>query len=132
MGVIHRMGRSLLAPMFVTGGIDALRHPESKESKAAALTGPITETLGLPDETPLLVRVNGGVQVVGGVLLGLGVLTRVAAFALAASLIPTTLAGHRFWEEADPAGRAAQRIHFLKNTAMLGGLVLVTTDRDSS
>jgi putative oxidoreductase len=126
------MGRSLLAPMFVTGGIDALRHPESKESKAAALTGPITERLGLPDETPLLVRVNGGVQVVGGVLLGLGVLTRVAAFALAASLIPTTLAGHRFWEEADPAGRAAQRIHFLKNTAMLGGLVLVTTDRDSS
>jgi uncharacterized membrane protein YphA (DoxX/SURF4 family) len=118
--------------MFVTGGLDALRHPESKESKAAALTGPITETLGLPDETPLLVRVNGGVQVVGGVLLGLGVLTRVAAFALAASLIPTTLAGHRFWEESDPSGRAAQRIHFLKNTAMLGGLVLVTTDRDSS
>jgi putative oxidoreductase len=122
----------MLAPMFVTGGLDALRHPESKESRAEAVTGPITETLGLPDETSLLVRVNGGVQVVGGVLLGLGVLTRLAAFALAASLIPTTLAGHRFWEETDPQGRAAQRIHFLKNTAMLGGLVLVTTDRDSS
>jgi uncharacterized membrane protein YphA (DoxX/SURF4 family) len=122
----------MLAPMFVTGGLDALRHPESKEFRAAAVTGPITETLGLPDETPLLVRVNGGVQVVGGVLLGLGVLTRLAAFALAASLIPTTLAGHRFWEETDPQGRAAQRTHFLKNTAMLGGLVLVTTDRKSS
>jgi putative oxidoreductase len=123
------MGRSLLAPMFVSGGLDAIRHPQSKEAKAEVITGPITETLGLPDETPTLVRVNGGVQVVGGVLLGLGVLTRVAAFALAASLIPTTLAGHRFWEESDPKAKAAQRIHFLKNTAMLGGLVLVTTDR---
>jgi uncharacterized membrane protein YphA (DoxX/SURF4 family) len=129
--MIHRMGRSLLAPMFVSGGLDAIRHPESKEAKAEVVTGPITETLGLPDETPTLVRVNGGVQVVGGVLLGLGVLTRVAAFALAASLIPTTLAGHRFWEESDPNAKAAQRIHFLKNTAMLGGLVLVTTDREA-
>jgi putative oxidoreductase len=121
----------MLAPMFVTGGLDAIRHPESKEAKAEAITGPITESLGLADETQTLVRVNGGVQVVGGILLGLGVLTRTAAFALAASLIPTTLAGHRFWVETNPQARAAQRIQFLKNTAMLGGLVLVTTDRDA-
>ena len=123
------MGRSMLAPMFVTGGLDAIRHPESKETKAQVVTGPITESLGLADETLTLVRINGGVQVVGGVLLGLGLLTRVAAFALAASLIPTTLAGHRFWAETDPQAKASQRIQFLKNTAMLGGLVLVTTDR---
>jgi uncharacterized membrane protein YphA (DoxX/SURF4 family) len=126
------MGRSLLAPMFVTGGLDAIRNPESKHSKAEVVTGPITETLGLPDETTMLVRVNGGVQVVGGVLLGMGKLTRIAAFALAASLIPTTLAGHRFWEETDPKSKAAQRIQFLKNTAMLGGLLLITTDKDYS
>jgi putative oxidoreductase len=131
MGLVHRLGRSMLAPMFVTGGLDAIRHPESKEAKAEAITGPITESLGLADETQTLVRVNGGVQVVGGILLGLGVLTRTAAFALAASLIPTTLAGHRFWVETNPQARAAQRIQFLKNTAMLGGLVLVTTDRDA-
>ncbi len=125
------MGRSLLAPMFVTGGLDAIRHPETKESKAAVVTGPITETLGLADETQTLIRLNGGVQVVGGVLLGFGVLPRVAALTLAASLIPTTLAGHRFWEETDPQAKASQRIQFWKNAAMLGGLVLVTTDRDA-
>src|SRR5437764_9434128 len=102
MGVAYRLGRTMLAPMFITGGLDAIRHPESKEAKAEAVTGPITETLGLPDETPLLVRLNGGVQVVGGTLLGFGRFTRLAAFALAASLIRTTLAGHRFWEESDP------------------------------
>jgi len=131
MSLVHRLGRSMLAPMFVTGGLDALRHPESKETKAEVVTGPITSTLGLPDETPLLVQVNGAVQVVGGALLGLGIVTRLAAFTLAASLIPTTLAGHRFWEETDPKARAAQRVHFLKNTAMLGGLVLIATDKDS-
>jgi putative oxidoreductase len=130
MGRIHHLGRSLLAPMFVSGGLDAIRHPETKQAKAEAVTRPITETFGIPDETQALVRVNGGVQVVGGVLLGLGVFPRLAAFALAVSLIPTTLAGHRFWEESDPQGRASQRIQFLKNTAMLGGLVLVSTDRD--
>ena len=64
-----------------------------------------TRSASVPDETPILVQVNGAVQVVGGTLLGLGVLTRLAALALAASLVPTTLAGHRFWEEADPSPR---------------------------
>jgi putative oxidoreductase len=45
-----------------------------------------------------------------------------------ASLVPTTLAGHRFWEVTDKQARAAQRIHFLKNVAMLGGLILAATD----
>jgi len=129
MPIIHRLGRELLAPMFVTGGLDALRNPESKAAKAAAVTTPLAETFGLPDDPVLFVQLNGAIQVVGGTLLALGRFPRLAALALAASLIPTTVAGHRFWTEQDPAGRAAQRTQFLKNAAMLGGLVLVATDR---
>jgi uncharacterized membrane protein YphA (DoxX/SURF4 family) len=54
---------------------------------------------------------------------------RLAALALAGSLIPTTIAGHRFWSEPDPSGRAAQRIQFMKNAAMLGGLLVVVSER---
>jgi uncharacterized membrane protein YphA (DoxX/SURF4 family) len=43
---------------------------------------------------------------------------------LIGSLIPTTLAGHRFWQETDEARRSQQRIHFLKNVGLLGGLIL--------
>ena len=111
--------------MFVSGGLDALRNPEAKSQKADLVTLPLTSTLGLPDDPTFYVQVNGGVQVVAGVMLAAGAFSRLAAFALAASLIPTTLAGHRFWEESDAKGRAAQRIQFLKNAAMLGGLVLV-------
>ena len=44
------------------------------------------------------VRINGGVQVAAGALLTLNKLPRLAALALAATLVPTTAAGHRFWE----------------------------------
>ena len=49
---------------------------------------------------------------------------------LAASLVPTTAAGHRFWEESDPAQRANQRIHFFKNVSMLGGLMIASVDTE--
>jgi len=68
------------------------------------------------------------VQVVAGALLTTGRVPRTAALALAASLLPTTLAGHPFWEEEDPGQRAAQRIHFGKNTAIMGGLLAVVSD----
>jgi putative oxidoreductase len=54
----------------------------------------------------------------------------VAALALGASLVPTTFAGHRFWEEGDPKQRAAQKIHFLKNVGLLGGLLLAALDTE--
>jgi putative oxidoreductase len=71
------------------------------------------------------VKLNGAVQVVAGTTLALGILPRVSALALAASLVPTTLAGHRFWEEEDEAARAQQSVQFLKNAAMMGGLLMI-------
>ncbi len=64
-------------------------------------------------------------QVTAGVMLAAGIVPRLAAAVLAGSLVPTTLAGHRFWAEEDARARATQRIQFLKNVAMLGGLLLV-------
>ena len=72
-----------------------------------------------------LVRVNGAVQVGAGLALAVGYAPRAAATLLGGSLVLTTLAGHRFWEERDGTARAQQTIHFLKNAAMLGGLLAV-------
>src|SRR6476646_6072487 len=129
MPVIRRIGRELLAPMFVTGGLDSLRNPEPKAAKAATVTTPLAEAFGLPDDPVMFVRINGAVQVVAGTMLAMNRLPRLAALALAGSLVPTTLAGHRFWNEPDPSGRAAQRTQFLKNAAMLGGLLVVVSER---
>jgi hypothetical protein len=78
----------------------------------------------------MLVRVNGAVQIAGGVLLATGKFRRPAALALAGSIVPTTYAGHRFWEELDPATRAQQKMHFLKNVGLLGGLILAAFDTE--
>jgi len=120
----------MLSSMFIAGGIDAVNNPQPKVPKAEKVAPALAEPLGLPEDSVTLVRINGAVQVGAGILLALGWVPRVAASALAASLVPTTWAGHRFWEETDKQARAAQRIHFLKNTAMLGGLILAATDRE--
>ena len=126
----HRVARPLLAGMFVVGGLDSFLHPASKVQKADAVTSKLTRMLGLPDDTKLLVRLNGGVQVGAGILMAMGVLPRPMAASLAASLVPTTIAGHPFWLEVDPAARSAQRTQFLKNASILGGLILAANDTE--
>ncbi|HEV7720797.1 MAG TPA: DoxX family protein [Iamia sp.] len=84
----------------------------------------------LPDDPELMTRVTGGVMVGAGVLLAIGKLPRLSAAALAATLIPTTFAGHRFWEIDDADERAAQQIHFFKNVGLLGGLALAAIDTE--
>jgi uncharacterized membrane protein YphA (DoxX/SURF4 family) len=112
----------------VYSGLDSVQTPEAKVPTAAPVVDPLVEQFALPGDTAYWVRVNGAVQVMAGAALAAGRFRRLAAVALAASLVPTTLAGHRFWDEADPAARARQRIQFLKNVSMLGGLLLVVVD----
>lgn len=130
MPITSRLGRPLLGAVFVTGGIDVLRNPGPKVALADDIAGAVARPIGLPDDTDLLVRLNAAVQIGAGVLIGLGRLPRVAALLLAGSLVPTTLAGHRFWEIEDPSERAGQQVHFMKNLAMLGGLLLAAGDTE--
>jgi putative oxidoreductase len=119
--------------MFVAGGADALRHPEGKVKAAEVVTLPLSEHIpALPADPALLVRINGGVQVAAGLLLSAGRFRRLASLALIGSIIPTTYAGHRFWEELDEEKRTQQRIHFLKNLGLLGGLILAAFDTEGA
>ncbi|HMJ75179.1 MAG TPA: DoxX family membrane protein [Iamia sp.] len=86
--------------------------------------------LDLPDDPELMTKISGGVMVGAGILLALGKLPRLSAAALAATLIPTTFAGHRFWEIDDAEERAAQQVHFFKNVGLLGGLALAAIDTE--
>lgn len=129
MSVPGRVARPLLASIFISSGFDAVQHPESKVKSAEKVTGPLAERVSaLPDDTATLVRLNGAAQVAAGALLSFGILRRAAALALIGSLVPTTIAGHRFWEEVDDGARAQQLTQFLKNLGLLGGLVLLATE----
>jgi uncharacterized membrane protein YphA (DoxX/SURF4 family) len=127
--VARSAGRVLMASIFIASGIDVLAKPEGR-AKAAK---PVVDTIAtvvpfVPTDPVTAVTINAMVHVGAGAMLAAGILPRVAALALATSLVPTTLAGHRFWEHDDPAMRGQQRVHFLKNTAILGGLLIVALD----
>ena len=127
--IAGRVARPLLASNFISSGLDAVQHPEGKVKAAERITGPLASRLAVvPDDTATAVALNGAVQVVAGAFLSFGVLRRTAAIALIGSLIPTTLAGHRFWEEIDEQARVRQFTQFLKNLGLLGGLVLVAAE----
>ncbi|MDT0609318.1 DoxX family protein [Streptomyces lancefieldiae] len=133
MSLLRMVGRPMLASMFVAGGLHALRRPGDLVPAAEPVVRAVAERVAvLPDSTEQLVRLNGAVHVVGGALLGLGRCPRLAALALAATLVPTTLAAHRYWEAQDPSDRAQQRIHFLKNLSMMGGLLIAADDTGSA
>ena len=102
--------------MFMKLGFDAARSPGPRVEKAAALPLP------LPLEPDVAVRVNGAAMMVGGAALVLDKLPRLAALGLVGAMIPTTMAGHPYWE-LEGAERKAQQIQFLKNAGIVGGLL---------
>lgn len=132
MTLVRRIARPLLASMFVVGGVDAVRHPEGKAKVAGDLVTKIVGALplDLPSDPVDLVRIDGAVKVGAGLALATGRFPRASALVLAASLVPTTYAGHGFWTVDDPTQRAQQRIHFFKNASMLGGLILAAVDTE--
>jgi putative oxidoreductase len=128
MDLLRAVARPMLGAIFVYSGLESMQAPHTKVPQAALVVEPLIDELDLPGDTATWVRVNGFVQVVAGAVLSAGRFPRLAALTLAVSLVPTTVAGHRFWEEADDAGRTRQRIQFLKNMSMLGGLLIAADD----
>lgn len=119
--------------MFITGGWDTVRNPGGKVKTAEPVALPIAEKVSfLPQDAERLVQLNGAVMLGAGTLLALGKFRRLAALALIGSILPTTYAGHRFWEEEDEATKAQQRVHFLKNLGLLGGLILAAFDTEGA
>lgn len=130
--ILRRLARPMVAAIFVSGGIDCLRNPEPRVRTAKPLLDKAAGVMpeSVPSDAETLVKVNAAVHVGAGVALGLGRFPRLSAAALAGSMVPTTVAGHAFWEMDDPTQKKAQRTQFLKNVSMLGGLLLAAADTE--
>lgn len=127
--LVRRIARPLLSSIFLFGGLDAVRHPAGKVDQAETVgASRIAASVGLHGAEDLI-RANGIAQVLGGLALVTNRVPRLAALGLAASLVPTTFAGHRFWEEQGSA-RAMQQTQFAKNLSLLGGLLIAAVDTE--
>ena len=122
----------MLGAIFVVSGVRIVLNPDAKVDSAKRVTdrvGPMIERVDprLPSDARSLVQAKAAADVVAGLLLASGRLTRPAAAVLAANLVPTTFAGHPFWTYQQPE-RAQHETHFLKNLGLLGGLLLAAVD----
>ncbi len=130
--MIRKLARPMLAALFVVSGLDTIKQPSGRVKAAGPLLDWMIPTFGLPDDKIMLVRANGVAMLVGGTLLATGRIPRLASLLLVGSLVPTTLAGHAYWDKSDPGDRQRDKVQFLKNLGLIGGLLLASVDTEGN
>lgn len=109
------VGRLLIAALFIVAGIRKIMMWPMQVAYFTKLGFPMPEAF-----TVLAIVIELG----AAILLIVGWRTRLAAWLLALFVVIATFMAHRFWE-FDAAQQANQMNHFLKNLAIVGGLMFV-------
>lgn len=110
-------GRVLIALIFILSGFGKIAGFDGTAGYMASK--------GLPFVSVLLV-LTIIVELGGGLMILLGIKARWAATGLVLFLIPVTLIFHPFWA-AEAAKAQVEQIMFLKNLAIMGGLLYIAT-----
>ena len=106
------VGRLMIAFLFIMAGTNKIMNSED--------TMAMMDGAGLPVTTFLLV-VTIIIELLGGVLIAVGWYARFSATVIFLFLIPVTLVFH------NPVTDPAEMTAFMKNLAIMGGLLYVTT-----
>ncbi len=111
------LGRVLFGVLFIMTGVTFhLLNRKTASGYARMMGAPA------PDVTVVLT----GIQIlVAGVLVVLGLWVDLAALLIVLFLIPTNYWMHAFWKLDDPDQRQMQQTHFTKNTALIGGALIL-------
>src|SRR5262245_55409990 len=105
------LGRLIFGGFFLYNGIHHLTATQMLAQYAAAKGVPMPEAAVIG---------AGILLVVGGLSILLGLWPRLGAACIILFLLFVTPAIHNFWTVADPAQRANDMGHFMKNAALLG------------
>ncbi len=108
-------GRLALGLLFLVSGLSKVLNYNA--------TLQVMDLQGVPLSS-LLLPVATGIELVGGLLLILGLRVKTSALTLALYLVPVSWFFHPFWAVVGEA-RQTQSVHFLKNLSIIGGLTLV-------
>ena len=115
MSFLPPLGRLLLSILFILAGLGKIWDPKGTLEYMSSKKMPAV---------PVLFVGAIIVEIAGGVSLLTGFYVRWGALMLIAFLIPTTLIFHNFWA-VQGQERQTQMTNFLKNLAIIGGLIFV-------
>ncbi len=113
---IHILGQIILGGYFIYNGVKHFRDHKDYTAYAAAHQVPVAGAS---------VYLTGALLLLGGLGVFFNIYMGVAILLLVIFLIPTSVMMHPFWKLDNPAEKAAQKVAFLKNMALLGSLFLI-------
>jgi putative oxidoreductase len=115
--IVPLFGRILLSLVFIVGGVGKITGFSYEEGMVAAKHFPLPAVaLGIA----LIIELIGGLAILAGLF------TRFTAWIVFLYMIPTTLMFHNFWA-LQGADRIDTMIHFQKNIAIMGGLLMLAS-----
>jgi putative oxidoreductase len=115
--LVFLIGRILFALVFVASGTMAhLVQREQGVAYARSYNAPAPE---------LLVPLSGAFAILGGLSVALGIWADVGALFIVGFLVGITPIMHAFWREQDEMQKQIQMAMFLKNTALIGGALIL-------
>jgi putative oxidoreductase len=115
-GLCVLIGRILIAALFAESAMGKITSFKMMVNYAKAN--------GVTGGTEFLVIASTILEIVGLILLIIGYKIEIGAIALLIFMIPVTLIFHAFWKYTG-MDMTNQMIHFMKNTAVIGGLLFV-------
>jgi uncharacterized membrane protein YphA (DoxX/SURF4 family) len=71
------------------------------------------------------IAITGVLLLLGGLSILLGLYPLVGSVLLVVFLLPVSLMMHNFWKVQDPQMKAAEKVNFIKNMALLGGVLML-------
>lgn len=116
MSDLFLLGRILLGGMFSYYGLNHFINTAAMAQYAASKGVPTPE---------LAVIVSGALLVAGGLSVLFGMWPQIGAACLGLFLVGVTPVMHNFWDVPDPAQRMNEMAHFMKNMALLGGVMMM-------
>lgn len=110
------LGQILFGGYFIFNGVNHFMKMEMMTGYAASKGVPAAK---------VGVLVSGLLLLAGGLSVLLGYRPQWGITALVIFLVPTTLLMHGFWKEEEDQPRMVEMVHFMKNMALLGSLLLM-------
>ncbi len=116
-GIVPLIGRILMSAVFILAGIGKITGFSMEEGFVAS------KHLPLPAVALAIAMI---IELAGGLAILVGLYTRFTAWIVFLYMIPTTFIFHNFWA-MQGGDRVDNMLHFEKNLAIMGGLLLLAT-----
>jgi uncharacterized membrane protein YphA (DoxX/SURF4 family) len=116
MNTLFLIGRIIFAGYFLYSGVNHFLRLRMMSDYANMKGVPLPS---------VAIAITGVLLLLGGLSILLGLYPLVGSVLLVVFLLPVSLMMHNFWKVQDPQMKAAEKVNFIKNMALLGGVLML-------